>query len=132
MTDRQKVLRREVGLLRARESRRVFDAVVAVGHLGGERQGFVVRAQDLPAADAALRTDVMCALLAQVGEGPMSAWLARSGFPDPCDVDLGWLAAGITAFGVHGRALAGFYAITRAGWLDVRTGERRVWRRLRL
>lgn len=132
MTDQQTALRREVGLLRARESRRVFHTVVAVGDLGGEGEGFVVRAQDLPVADAALRTDVMCALLAQVGEGPMSAWLARSGFPETCDVDLGWLAAAIAAFGIHGRTLAGFYAITRADWLDVRTGETRVWRRLRL
>lgn len=132
MTDPQPALRREVGLLRARESRRIFDALVAVGDLGGERQGFVVRAQDLPVADAALRTDVMCSLLTQVGQGPVSAWVARSGSPDPHDVDLAWLAAAIAAFGVHDRSLTGFYAITRTGWLDVRTGQSRVWRRLRL
>jgi hypothetical protein len=35
-------------------------------------------------------------------------------------------------FAAHGVRLTGFYAITRTGWLDVRTGEARVWRRLRL
>jgi hypothetical protein len=33
---------------------------------------------------------------------------------------------------MHGRPLDGFYVITRTGWRDVRTGERRVWKRLRL
>jgi hypothetical protein len=138
MTDHEAALRQEVGLLRARESRRIFDATVGVGRLGGDvgdredRQGFVVRAQDLPAIDGSLRTDVMSALLEQTEAWPAAAWVARAGCPTPHDVDLQWLAATMAAFGAHGRALEGFYAITRAGWLDVRTGESRTWKRLRL
>jgi len=131
-TEREAALRREVGLLRARESRRIFDATVAVGCLGGERQGFVVRAQDLPAMDVSLRTDVMSALLELAGSEPTTAWVARAGCPTPHDVDLSWLAAATVAFGALGRCLDGFYAITRAGWLDVRTGTCRTWKRLRL
>ncbi len=125
-------LRREVGLLRLRESRRRFDATVGVGSLGGERQSFVVRAQDLPAVDPALRTDVVSPLVGLFDAGPLAGWVTRPGTPDLHDVDLQWLAAATAAFGIHGRPMQGFYAITRAGWLDVRTGERRVWKRLRL
>jgi len=132
MTDHQAGLRREVGLLRARESRRIFETTVAVGRLGDDRRGFVVRAPDLPAIDAALRADVVSSLLEQAGTGPVAAWVSRSGSPVLHDMDLQWLAASIAAFGAHGRGLDGFYAITRTGWLDVRTHESRVWRRLRL
>lgn len=125
-------LRREVGMLRARESRRIFDSMVAVGDLGGERQGFVVRAQDLPVTDAALRIDVVSSLVDSSTPQAATAWVTRAGTPDVHDVDLEWLAAATIAFGSRVRSLDGFYAITRAGWLDVRTGERRVWQRLRL
>lgn len=130
--ERSALLRREVGLLRGRESRRLFDAMVSVGRLSGDHQSFVVRAQDLPAVDTALRVDVVTALLGDVETDAGEAWVTRPGSPEPHDMDLHWLAAAITAFGIHGRALLGFYAITRAGWLDVRSGERRVWKRLRL
>src|SRR3954453_11259094 len=43
---RRWALREEVGRLRARESRRVFDPSVHVGILGGGRAGFVLRAKD--------------------------------------------------------------------------------------
>lgn len=82
--------------------------------------------------DAALRTDVISSLLDDAGADPVSAWVARPGSPAPHDVDLQWLAAATMAFAMHGRDLEGFYAITRAGWLDVRTGDSRTWKRLRL
>jgi hypothetical protein len=130
--DRRRLLREEVGRFRARESRRVFDASVHVGVLGGPRTGFVVRARDLAAVDAALRVDVLTAL---VEESPMewcTAWLVRPGVPEPHDLDLQWLSAAHTAFGIHGRRLDGCYAITRSGWRDLLTGESRAWVRLRL
>ena len=52
-----------------------------------------------------------------------TAWLVRPGTPEPHDLDLQWLAAARTAFGMHGRALDGFYVITRTGWRDVLTDE---------
>lgn len=119
-------------MLRARESRRVFDAAISVGRLTGERDSFVVRAQDAPAMDIGLRIDVVSSLVGQSSPEVTSAWVTRAGAPHVHDVDLEWLAAANVAFGIHGRELAGFYAITRSGWLDVRTGEQRVWKRLRL
>ncbi|HZJ06166.1 MAG TPA: hypothetical protein VFD59_11935 [Nocardioidaceae bacterium] len=132
MTDHQAALRQEVWLLRSRESRRIFDATVAIGRLGGERQRFVVRAQDLPAIDASLRTDVMTSLLEQSEVSPVAGWLIRSGSPTLHDEDLHWLAAATSSFGIHARPLGGFHAITRSGWLDVRSGESKLWCRLRL
>lgn len=130
--DLQPLLRQEVGLFRARESRRVFDITVNVGSLAGPRDSFVVRAQDLLAVDTALRIDVVSSLLEQVDQADPSVWLSRPGDQVVHDQDLQWLAASTISFGIHGRDLVSLYAITRSGWLDVRTGERRVWKRLRL
>lgn len=124
-------LRREVGELRRRESRRRFDVQVYVGQLGGTRDSFVVRAGDLPVMDVALRTEMVSSLLEDC-ESARAAWLVRPGLPEPHDSDLAWLAAAARAFAMHGRDLETFHAITRYGWLDVRTGDSRSWRRLRL
>ena len=126
------LLRLEVGRLRARESRRVFDAALHIGTLAGERDSWQLLAQDLPALDAGLRVDVVCRLLAN-GDAPgRTAWLVRSGLPELSDRDLAWFAASTAAFGIHAVRLEGFYVITRTGWLDVRSGAGRVWKRLRL
>ncbi len=132
VTDLRPLLREEVGMLRARESRRVFDVAVNVGRIAGARDSFVLRAQDLPAVDAALRIDVLASLVGQSPADAVTAWVARPGEPYPHDLDLEWMAAAAVAFDIHGRDLDGFYAITRTGWLDVRTGECRTWKRLRL
>jgi hypothetical protein len=110
----------------------VFDAAVSVGVPAGARDSFVVRAQDLPALDAALRVDVLASLLEGSGPDWRTAWLTRAGGVEPLNADLDWLRAAATAFGMHGRPLDGFYVVTRSGWRDVRTGQRRVWKRLRL
>lgn len=143
------LLRREVGELRRRESRRVFDAVVYVGALDGTRDSFVVRASSIPVLDPALRIEIVSSLVEDqthpaplvggTGTGvrrgataPVEAWLTRAGPPEPYDSDLAWLAAATTAFGAHGLTLGAFHAVTRYGWLNVRTGETRTWQRLRL
>jgi hypothetical protein len=131
-TPLHRVLRQEVGRFRMRESRRVFDAMVQVGTLGGTHDSFVVRAQDLPAIDVALRVDVVSRMLDGGDPDWHTAWLLRPGVPEPHDLDLEWYAAARSAFGVHGRRLDGFYVLTRAGWLDLATGESRTWKRLRL
>lgn len=125
-------LRREVGLLRQRESRRVFDSAVYVGTLGGERDSFVVRAGDLPVIDTALRTDVLSALVERTDPSAHTVWLTRAGGPEAYEQDASWFAASRIAFAMHGRQLDGFFAVTRYGWRDVATGESRAWRRLRL
>jgi hypothetical protein len=66
------------------------------------------------------------------GPSPVSAWLTRMGVPQPHDEDLAWHAASLRAFAAHGTPLEVFRVVTKGGWLDVRTGERRTWRRLRL
>ena len=129
---RRLLLREEVGRFRARESRRVFDSSVHVGLLGGPRTGFVVRAQDLPAVDAALRVDVLTTLIAESPPQWCTAWLVRPGTPERHDLDLQWLAAAHAAFGIHDRPLDGCYVITRSGWRDLLSDETRVWARLRL
>ena len=130
--DPRPLLRLEVGRLRQRESRRVFDASVHVGRLGGPRDSFVIRAQDAPIVDRGLRIEAVCALLDELDCAEAAAWLVRPGMPEPQDADLEWLGAASFAFAVRGARLTGFYAVTRSGWLDLRTGEARVWKRLRL
>jgi hypothetical protein len=131
-TARLLVLREEVGRLRLRESRRVFDASVHVGELGGARTGFVVAARDLPVMDVQLRCDVVGRLLEDAPEAWQTTWLVRPGTPEPHDVDLQWLAAARAAFAMHGRPLGGCYVVTRTGWRDLVTEEHRTWVRLRL
>jgi hypothetical protein len=126
------LLREEVGRFRARETRRVFDTAVYVGELGGPREGFVVRAADLPAFDAGLRTDVVGGLLQEAPASWSTVLVLRAGTPEPHDLDLHWLAAARTAFGSHDRSLGGCFVVTRTGWRDALTDETRTWARLRL
>jgi hypothetical protein len=129
---RRRLLRQEVGRLRARESRRTFDASVHVGVLCGERTGFVLRAKDLPVLDAALLREVASRLVEESPDTWRTAWLVRPGTTDAHDLDLQWLAAVTAGFGSHGRPLDGCFVLTRSGWRDVRTDEARTWVRLRL
>ncbi|HEU4513699.1 MAG TPA: hypothetical protein VFR87_11400 [Nocardioidaceae bacterium] len=134
MTDpaRLALLRLEVGRLRARETHRRFDAVVHVGALGSGHVSCAVPAVD-PVLDAGTRTDVVLRLLEAANvSSAASAWVTRPGEPDLQDSDLAWLAAAGRAFATVGCGLDGFWSVTRTGWLDVRTGERRTWKRLRI
>lgn len=126
------LLRREVGLLRQRETRRAFDTAVYVGTLGGERDSFVLRARDLPTLDRGLRVDVVAELLERTPDELCTAWTVRPGTAEHHDEDGHWHAAARAAFAMHGRPLEAFYAITRYGWRDVATGASRSWKRLRL
>ena len=130
--DLRAALRQEVGWLRARERRRIFDPCVCVGTPGGERVGHEIDPRDAAEMDAGLRADVVGRLLEQSTPQDSTVLLLRSGGPHHHDLDLAWYAAARLAFGSAGRPLAGFFAITRTGWLDVVTGERREWKRLRL
>jgi hypothetical protein len=125
-------LRLEVGRFREAQHRRRFDVEVHVGMLAGSRLSAPVPARDLGCYDRALRVDVLLGLLADAPGDTDTGWLTRPGVTRLHDEDITWCAAAAGAFGIVGRELTGFYAITREGWLDVRTGERRVWKRLRL
>jgi hypothetical protein len=90
------------------------------------------------AHDAGLRFDVVDGLVdawlsaGAVGRVAAAAWVSRPGEPVLHDRDLEWYSACLQVFGAHRLRLIGFRAVTRSGWLDVPTGERRVWKRLRL
>ena len=120
----------EVGRLRARDQRRTFPTELHLGQPAGARVSL-----EVPRADAGLRLDLVGALLDVWREqhgGPAFGWTVRSGVPTPHDADLAWYAAAVRAFGAVGEAPQGFRAVTRTGWLDVVSGESRVWKRLRL
>jgi hypothetical protein len=130
------LLRLAVGELRRREPRQRFDTVVHLGRLGGTRSTCTVPRADMPLLDAGTCTDVVSWLLEEEPESGEAAgacvWLTRAGDPQLQDEDLAWLSATCRAFGALDRDLAGFWTVTRTGWIDVRTGENRTWKRLRL
>jgi hypothetical protein len=110
-------------------------------HLGapaGRRRSVEVPWPVPPDYDAGLRLDLIIGLLdglvaAEPAEAPKcSAWITRPGEPVLHDRDVEWGSAATHAFAAHGVRLLGFRTVTRSGWLDAMTGDRRVWRRLRL
>jgi hypothetical protein len=147
------LLRLEVGRLRAGERRRRFDTVVHLGRLGEAHRACSV---PVPSGDPVLRlvldpgtrTDVVARMLETQHENEhanatehanaaeearrSSVWLTRPGEPVVQDEDLAWLSAAFRAFDALGWHLDRFWSVTRTGWLDVRTGDRRTWKRLRL
>ncbi|MEP6816535.1 MAG: hypothetical protein ABI873_13395 [Marmoricola sp.] len=109
-------------------TRRALPTRVHVGELAGDRMSIHVDAW----YDVGLRADLLTRALDHLGEpAGLTAWLTRGGYTTACDHDLVWLAAADMAFGRHGVARVAIFAVTRHGWLDVRTGEVRSWRRVR-
>jgi hypothetical protein len=130
-------LRLEVGRLRQRERRRRFDTTVFVGAPAGDRAGREVPPAATPILDPGTRAALITSLLEEwmclePSPAPPGVWLARPGEPVLQDEDLAWLSAALLAFGSWGLSLRGCWTVTRAGWLDVPTGESRTWKRLRL
>ena len=143
--DLARALRAEVGLLRREHQRRVFAPRLAVGRLGERGPTTVVSGPVAPWRgdpwppptwlDAGTRFDVVDRLLAHPGparDGTAHAWLLRPGGPGPHDEDHAWLAATRHACAAHGLGTAGFWVVTRYGWLDPVTGASRAWKRLRV
>ncbi len=126
--------RREVGELRVREQRRRHPLGVHVGEPAGRRESLELPWPEPGWYDSGLRVDLVTALLARPGArvGSAACWLTRPGVPDLHDADLAWYAAALRGFGAQDVTLTGFYAVTRSGWLEVATGDRRAWKRLRL
>jgi len=109
-------------------TRRALPTVLHVGVLAGHR----IKIPADPSYDAGLRTDLLTRALDRLDEpAGLTAWLTRGGFTSACDQDLTWLAAADAAFGRHGVARVSFFAVTRHGWLDVRTSQAQTWRRVR-
>jgi hypothetical protein len=123
--------RRAVLDLRGRDRRRIFAPVLHVGRPGEPTVAFGIHADE--PSDAALRTDVVAALLRRVGatsaRSPL-VWLTRPGEHSLHDVDADWLSAAAAAYAEAGLPLT-MAVVTRRGWWDPLTGRGRVWKRLR-
>lgn len=130
--DLQAVLRIEVGTFRAGERRRRFAPKLCVGVLAGERRELELPVRKMEYVDRQVRPDYVLALLETAPEAADCVWVSRPGETVVTDDDVAWLVAAESAFGSADRGLTGCFVITRHGWIDVRTGESRVWKRLRL
>lgn len=131
--DRPALLRREVGLLRGHCGRGRFPSVLHLGLLGGRQHPVTLDPADVPLLDPGARADLVGRLLdGWTGADPPVLWLTRPGAPDLEDDDLAWSAAADRAFAARGDAAPSCYVVTPTGWADVRTGEGRRWKRLRM
>lgn len=109
-------------------TRRALPTEVRIGVPAGHR---ITLPAD-PTYDAALRSDLLTRAVDRLADpAGLTVWLTRGGFTTAGDVDLAWLAAADAAFGRHAVARVPFFAVTRHGWLEVRTAEARTWRRVR-
>lgn len=130
-TPTRDALRRAVFGLRQRERGRSFAPRIHVGWPDDVGRGSTACPQAI--VDHGLRTEVVARLLRWVPqEQPCGAWLTRLGDTEPEDIDLHWLAATRSAFAEAGVALTFFAVVTKQGWHSPLTGERVVWRRLRI
>jgi len=109
-------------------SRRALSTTCHVGHPGGEQSRFPHDLVDEPCLRADLVERAIDGLL--VTEG-VCAWVTRGGELDTADADAEWFAAARTAFARHGLTLPAFFVLNRSGWVDLVTGERRLWTRVR-
>ncbi len=138
-------LRREVGLVRLAERRRLFAARLGVGEPGARGPGTALSGEVAPWRgrpwppgawlDAGVRLDVADRLLehpAATAAPSPAAWLVRPGTPTLHDEDLAWLAALRHAASARSMRLGGFWVVTRYGWLDPVGGASRTWKRLRV
>lgn len=58
-------------------------------------------------------------------------WMRRGGQLVAEDRDLAWLAASRAAYLAHGAVLQAFHVVTRHGWIDLISGHREAWPRVR-
>ncbi len=124
------LLRRAVLDFRVSERRKVFAPVLHVGVPGGTTLTYAPR-HDEP-MEHGLRADLVAALLRRTRTGPVEplVWLTRTGELVLEDLDAAWLAAARSAYAEAGVPLT-MVVVTRRGWWDPRTGQRREWKRLR-
>lgn len=108
------------------ERRRVHPALVHVGTPGA---GAVVVPADT-GWDRAARTDLLSRLLWTARASDPVVWLTRTGRLEWQDRDAAWFAA-CRAAGAETGVEVDYLVVTRHGWWEPRTGERREWKRIR-
>ena len=109
-------------------NRRLLPPTCHVGHPGSQRTGFA----HAEVEDPSLRTDLVERALDGLAElSGACAWITRSGELHLSDADAEWFAAARTGFGRHGLVLPAFLVLNRTGWVDLVSGERRAWSRVR-
>lgn len=117
---------------RLADRRRGFDTIVNAGVVGGPRASLVVPRRCEPDLDESVCTDILEALLESAPSPSPAAWLLRRGTAEPTDLDRCWASAATRTFAIAGLPPPTLHALAREGWIDLRTGQRRTWRRLRL
>jgi hypothetical protein len=107
-------------------TRRGLPTTCYVGHPGGEKAGLAW------VEDAGLRPDLVVRAIEGLAttEGAC-AWVTRGGEQGTTDADAAWFAAARHGFARHDLSLPAFAVVTRNAWVDLVSGERRVWRRVR-
>lgn len=114
--------------VRAAGTRRALPTTCHVGHPGGERAHWPHEVTE----DRSLRADLVERAIDGLLETEGAcAWVTRGGEPDLSDADAEWFAAARTAFARHGVPLPAFFVLTRNAWVDLVSGERRRWTRVR-
>jgi hypothetical protein len=114
------------GFVASAGTRRALPTTCHVGHPAAEH---VV----LPEVNEhGLRTDLVVRAIEGLAETEDAcAWVTRGGDLGTTDADLAWLAAARSGFARHGLVLPAFVVVTRSAWLDLVSGQERVWRRVR-
>jgi hypothetical protein len=126
----QALLRRAVLDFRVTEKRKAFAPVVHVGVPGTAHLTYAP-AGDQP-LEHGLRADLVAAFLRATGTDLVDplVWVTRTGEFVLEDADAAWLSAARSAYAEAGVPLT-MVVVTRRGWWDPRSGQRRVWKRLR-
>jgi hypothetical protein len=110
-------------------TRRSLPTTCHVGHPGGQQSRWH---HEGPDDDPTMRADLVERAIdgLAVTDGACG-WMTRGGDLALTDADAEWFAAARTAFARHGLPLPAFLVLNRTGWVDLVTGERRQWSRLR-
>ncbi len=107
-------------------TRRALPTTCHVGHPHGQQVELA------GVDDAALQADLVERAIDGLLDTEMAcAWVTRGGDLGVTDADAAWFAAARAGFARHGLPLCAFVVVTRTAWVDLVSGTRREWRRVR-
>lgn len=110
-------------------TRRALTTTCHVGHPGGQRAQWQHGGPD---DDPTMRIDlVVRAIDGLLHTERAGAWITRSGDLALVDADAEWFAATQAGFAHYALELPFFLVLNRTGWVDLVSGERRAWSRVR-